>query len=58
MSKFVKNSIFLADTLKIQVYLEPRMNLNLFYFSTNKIKTLSLFFNEIILLKKKNIYYI
>jgi ribosomal protein L6P/L9E len=53
MSKFVKNSIFLADSLIIRNRFEKNTKLNFLYFCSQKIKTISLFFNQLVVLKKK-----
>lgn len=53
MSKFVKNSIFLADNLIIKNHFENSKNLKFLYFYSKNIKTLSFFFSSLLVLKKK-----
>jgi hypothetical protein len=50
MSKFVTNNIFLANNLEL--FSSKKKNLQFFFLKSNKIYTLSLFFNHIIILRR------
>jgi hypothetical protein len=53
MSKFLTTTIYLADNLQLFSTFSQEKNLQFFFLKSSKIQTLSLFSNEINILKKK-----
>lgn len=53
MSKFLTNTIYLADNLQLFCAFQKQKNLQFFFLKSSKIQTLSLFSPEITILKKK-----